>query len=211
MIVENPAVGILYIKNAVENPEKIIEDLEDMEFFLQQNPNIMTQAELWHRWDDSEGKLFCWQKFFPDSDKINKNDFLYEKIFSLSSRMSDPVKKHLETYFNHYPLARNNIKKHEGSISVLKYVDGGFLANHQDHGVSSRTLSSVTYLNDNYEGGEITFETFKLSIKPEAGSIIFFPSNFIYGHQVNSVKGTRYALPNWFHNVDVPYQSDGRE
>jgi predicted 2-oxoglutarate/Fe(II)-dependent dioxygenase YbiX len=60
----------------------------------------------------------------------------------------------------------------------------------------------LLYLNDDYVGGEITFRQSKVTIKPSAGSIVFFPSNFLYVHEVDSVlKGPRYALPTWFHNV----------
>ena len=37
------------------------------------------------------------------------------------------------------------------------------------------------YLNDDYDGGEITFTSVGdggITIKPEAGSAVFFPSNF---------------------------------
>jgi predicted 2-oxoglutarate/Fe(II)-dependent dioxygenase YbiX len=73
-------------------------------------------------------------------------------------------------------------------------------------------LSALLYLNDDYEGGEITFPHIGFSQKPKAGSLIFFPSNFVFVHEVNAVtSGTRYALPNWYHNRSTPYYSDGSE
>jgi predicted 2-oxoglutarate/Fe(II)-dependent dioxygenase YbiX len=52
-------------------------------------------------------------------------------------------------------------------------------------------------LNDDYEGGELVFwesETIKL----KAGSIMIFPSNFMYPHKVMPVtKGTRYSYVSW--------------
>ena len=39
------------------------------------------------------------------------------------------------------------------------------------------------YLNDNYEGGEIEFPNQKVKIKPEAGSILIFPSMNPYIHE----------------------------
>jgi predicted 2-oxoglutarate/Fe(II)-dependent dioxygenase YbiX len=83
---------------------------------------------------------------------------------------------------------------------------------HSDHGISSRVLSALLYLNDDYEGGNIKFEHAGVTLKPEAGSLLFFPSNYIYVHEVSAVtSGIRYALPNWYHNRSKAYYSDGTE
>jgi len=60
--------------------------------------------------------------------------------------------------------------------------------------------SSLFYINDDYEGGEIFFPDYNLEIKPEAGSVVFFPSNSKYIHCVKKViKGDRYAVPSlWY-------------
>jgi predicted 2-oxoglutarate/Fe(II)-dependent dioxygenase YbiX len=64
-----------------------------------------------------------------------------------------------------------------------------------------RALSAICYLNDDYEGGEIEFPEFKVKIKPEAGMLILFPSNFAYKHTAYPVtKGTKYALVTWIHD-----------
>ena len=58
-------------------------------------------------------------------------------------------------------------------------------------------LSIVGALNDNYEGGDfIMWETEK--IKLPQGSIMIFPSNFMYPHKVTPVtSGTRYSYVSW--------------
>jgi predicted 2-oxoglutarate/Fe(II)-dependent dioxygenase YbiX len=66
------------------------------------------------------------------------------------------------------------------------------------------------YLNDNYEGGEIEFVNSGIKIKPEAGSIIFFPSNFLYVHEVHPItSGFRYSMPHWYHNIRDMRNSTG--
>tara|TARA_R110002020_G_scaffold113524_1_gene261299 strand:- start:108 stop:644 length:537 start_codon:yes stop_codon:yes gene_type:complete len=58
--------------------------------------------------------------------------------------------------------------------------------------------SSILYLNDNYEGGEIQF-TGDQPIKMKAGSCIFFLSDATNEHQVLKVKkGNRYSVPSWY-------------
>lgn len=61
------------------------------------------------------------------------------------------------------------------------------------------TLSVLGALNDNYEGGEfIMWED--TEIKIPAGSVLVFPSNFMYPHKVEPVKkGIRYSYVSWVH------------
>lgn len=61
--------------------------------------------------------------------------------------------------------------------------------------------SSVFYINDDYEGGEIFFPDYNLEIKPKPGSVVFFPSNSKYIHCVKKIiKGDRYAVPSLWHS-----------
>jgi len=56
-----------------------------------------------------------------------------------------------------------------------------------------RVISSITYLNDDYEGGETEFDG-KI-IKPETGKTLVFPSSWCFPHRGNPVtKGTKYIL-----------------
>ena len=89
-------------------------------------------------------------------------------------------------------------------IDLLKYEEGGFYIPHIDHyDESSRTLSFILILNNDYEGGELDFhnpttgQPYK-KIKANPGSIVVWPSNFLYTHSVNPVtKGTRYSVVAW--------------
>lgn len=87
---------------------------------------------------------------------------------------------------------------HEG-YSVLKYSSGEEYRAHYDGGTGiGRSISALCYLNDDYEGGELEFPNFRVSIKPQAGMVILFPSNFAYTHIARPiVSGTKYALVTW--------------
>ena len=67
---------------------------------------------------------------------------------------------------------------------------------HADHGPAYvTTVSVVAYINDDYEGGEIYFPRFNLTIKPEAGDVIVFPSTYVYEHaSQDMISGTKYAI-----------------
>jgi len=58
-------------------------------------------------------------------------------------------------------------------------------------------LSVVGALNDDYEGGDFLMWG-DTKIELPAGSIMIFPSNFLYPHQVTPVtKGVRYSYVSW--------------
>lgn len=87
----------------------------------------------------------------------------------------------------------------EGWI-VLKYEGEAQYRTHWDHAPDNgRTLSIVAFPHSTVEiGGELSFPHFKTSIKPQAGSVIIFPSNFPYTHTAHPVeKGTKYSLVTW--------------
>lgn len=57
-------------------------------------------------------------------------------------------------------------------------------------------LSSLFYLNDDYEGGELYFPKQGVEFKPKKGSAYFFPGDMNYIHGVKEVKsGIRYTCP----------------
>ena len=58
--------------------------------------------------------------------------------------------------------------------------------------------SSLIYLNDDYEGGELKFVDGKV-FKFKAGTNIIFRSDAYNSHQVLKVKkGKRYTIPSWY-------------
>jgi predicted 2-oxoglutarate/Fe(II)-dependent dioxygenase YbiX len=88
-------------------------------------------------------------------------------------------------------------------IDLLKYEVGGKYEIHTDaHTNINRFLSVIINLNDEYEGGDLVFTDQKEKeikrLKLEKGSIVFFPSNFMYPHGIQPItKGTRYSIVAW--------------
>ena len=65
-----------------------------------------------------------------------------------------------------------------------------------------RTLSGIFLLNNDYEGGELSFrnldKTGEENIPVEPNRMIVWPSNFLFPHTVKPVKkGTRYSVVAW--------------
>ena len=88
-------------------------------------------------------------------------------------------------------------------IDLLKYNSGGKYNVHTDHYTNSpRHLSIIINLNEEYEGGDLIFTDQKKvevkRIKLGKGSIVFFPSNFMYPHSITPItKGVRYSIVSW--------------
>tara|TARA_R110000803_G_scaffold124375_1_gene192158 strand:+ start:316 stop:861 length:546 start_codon:yes stop_codon:yes gene_type:complete len=88
-------------------------------------------------------------------------------------------------------------------IDLLKYSSGGKYEIHTDNYTTSpRHLSIIINLNDGYEGGDLIFTDQKemevKRLKLGKGSIVFFPSNFMYPHIIEPItKGTRYSVVAW--------------
>ena len=86
--------------------------------------------------------------------------------------------------------------------NMLKYSNGQEFYAHYDGGTDSgRSLSAIVYLNDDYEGGNVEFVNFDITIKPSAGMLLLFPSNYAYRHKAHPVtSGTKYAIVTWLHD-----------
>ncbi len=93
--------------------------------------------------------------------------------------------------------------QHITDFRINKYKEGGFMSSHVDnihhsHGqhYGYPQVSVLLYLNDDYEGGDFYIAGNKF--EPEKGSVIVFPSNFMYPHEAEAViKGQRWSIVAW--------------
>lgn len=99
------------------------------------------------------------------------------------------------------------------SFNFVKYGPGQHFQVHSDHGYSYIcTVSSVGYLNDDYEGGELFFDKLNLKIKPKAGDLYLFPSSYIYSHSAMPVvSGTKYSIVTMLDYLEAPHTPEYRK
>ena len=97
-----------------------------------------------------------------------------------------------------YGVGINNFSK--SALHLVKFVKGFYLWPHVDTlSAEGNHIASIYYINDDYSGGEINFPDHKLKIKPKANSLIIFPGNENYLHEVlEIVDGDRYSSAMWF-------------
>lgn len=124
-----------------------------------------------------------------DVPYVNSDNNSFTDIFR---QTFDPVEKDYMSLFG------ISLKSHN-PYKILKYEVGGKFETHMDDGGGNfRRVSTVYYLNDDYEGGEISFPQFGIELKPKAGDMIVFPSSYVYSHSVKPVKsGNRYSIASW--------------
>lgn len=83
--------------------------------------------------------------------------------------------------------------------TLLRYREDQCITDHMDDTTGlGRVLSCSILLNDDFTGGEFSFWGGEKIISPKKGSVVMFPSNFMYPHKILPVKdGTRYSVITW--------------
>lgn len=104
----------------------------------------------------------------------------------------------LKLYEESVPGSDLEIKEDSG-YELLRYNEGEFYVEHTDSFKEiPRAITCILSLNDDYDGGEISFFSRELSYKLKKGSAIMFPSNFMYPHEIQKIaSGTRYSIITW--------------
>lgn len=128
--------------------------------------------------------------------KIKEYDFLKNAETHLTARLTSCIYEYIHTY---RALEIPNIEL--TGIQIQRYFQNeGFYKPHMDsaawlHNVDTydkaRVLAVILYLNTVEDGGETFFEYQDISIKPEQGKVVIFPTDWTY-----------------IHGGKVPYSSD---
>lgn len=126
-------------------------------------------------------------------------DGITDELKSLQSELQKitwQVNECLWDYRNIY----NIMLKEDTGFQLLKYSSDAEYHLHHDHSPeNSRVVSIVASMSDGYEGGELEFPYFDITLKLEKGSIAIFPSNYPYSHIAHPVtSGTKYSMVAWF-------------
>jgi hypothetical protein len=196
---------VYYYTNVIENPKKLVDAIE--------NDN----KDEWGEWMACSGQHYVYgtDKTIAPSEG---NDYIYKTLekafddvaidYAKAQGITDEPK-----LFPQYP--------------IKKYQPGTFMGAHfdQQEGDERLKVSFVMYLNDDYEGGEISFTiaspggiltgarppsdfdlaekdtNYTFAVKPKAGSIIVFPPSPPYHHTAHLVKsGEKIMVPqHWIH------------
>ena len=135
----------------------------------------------------------CKQLNISMDNIIEKN---YDKRKKLDKMIFNSLSSSVKKYSNIHNDFKINI---DTGYGFLRYDVGNFYVEHTDsYTKEQRSLSCSFQLNDDYEGGEFAFFGRKLKYKCKKGSVIMFPSNFMYPHEIIPVTdGTRFSIISW--------------
>jgi hypothetical protein len=196
---------VYYYTNVIENPAKLVEAIDK------------DNKDPWGEWMACSGQHYVYgtdKTIYTPETNDEKNNYIYNTIkeafdvvakdYAAAQGITDEPK-----LFPMYPIKR--------------YEPGTFMGAHfdQQEGDERLKVSFVMYLNDDYEGGEISFTisspdgilqqagptpdfaeaertgNYTFAVKPKAGSIIVFPPSPPYHHTAHLVKsGLKYMVPN---------------
>ncbi len=128
-------------------------------------------------------------------DIINQNPQIRQMI---DQSLFECVSSCIDRYSEETTTTDLEIQEDSG-YELLRYFEGEFYIQHTDSFKESpRAITFILSINDDYEGGEISFFNRELTYKLKQGSCIMFPSNFMYPHEIRPIiKGTRYSIITW--------------
>ena len=217
--------NVYYYTNAIENPAALVELINSTE----NDDNIVQVVPKWDHWEACSGECYIYG---------DKKNLAIDKMIQISNEDS---KNTAQKIVNTIVDAMTNVckdfakdKKIDDDVNLSEYIGinrykpGTFMGGHYDQQEGDMRLkySLVAYLNDDYEGGEISFtikdgildgedrpredidhemnkDKITFHIKPEAGSILIFPSSPPYSHTAHLVKsGYKYMVPGFWLNKE---------
>ena len=193
---------------------------------LELAPGIVSFENVWTESNDllfrlnvsQENNLWSSAEVFHDNSDSSKSNLKLRDtdIIKLTNFDNDIIDKNssILNYFSHkfYENTSNYVKqycdkfycilgmKENLPAQLLRYNKNQHYDYHvDDHAFQKRTLSLIYFINDDYEGGQVEFKNFNLSVSPQKNMLLLFPSNYMYMHRVVPVKnGTRYTIVQWF-------------
>ena len=138
-----------------------------------------------------------WKDRVASAPSLNQND---PKIVPVIMGLFNRLQPIIEDFFN--------VKVRPTGQTIVKWNPGQFQRPHADkelhygpdaglpNDFPHYDISSLFYINDDYEGGELYFPHQNIQFKPKRGSAYFFPGDMNYVHGVTEVKNSyRYTCP----------------
>ena len=180
---------------------------------------IMKESEA-----DADGRFYIrkWEKWSMfgtyAQEKHNESETRefgkrYDEEKYLSDRVYEAYNKAIYDYINRHKitlpenarLASSSFSKYDEQVNIMK--NDLTMQYHTDYNLAEKDMPGMkffitctTYINDDYDGGDICFYINGESInhKPKAGEILVFPSIEPYYHGVKAItKGNKFFVRNF--------------
>jgi len=192
------APDIWYWENALSFPEYLPALINEID----EHTESYSRISKWENWTASNDSNIVYGK----TKVINRNnlktttgsDIVDKKTLYIANSFLMAFQMCTDRYLDSRKLDKNKYNLNLDRITIKAWNEGQSMGPHFDgqDGNKDLAFSLVAYVNDDYEGGEISFPNHNVTIKPKAGSLIMFPSQEPYIHEVKPiVSGTRYMSP----------------
>ena len=136
----------------------------------------------------------------PKELDLKSHQFLKNYIKKLYECYSD--------YLEQWPFLKEAFPNlNIGAFNIQKYNPGGHFSKvhseRTDMSSLHRIFAFMTYLNDDFKGGNTSFTHQGIDIKPVLGKTLIWPAEWTHAHKGNIVKsGTKYIVTGW---IDLPF------
>jgi hypothetical protein len=189
---------IWYWENTLSFPEHLKTFIDKIDEELESYSRISK----WENWTASNDSNLVYGK----TKVINKSslktttgsDIIDKKTLYIANSFIMAFQMCTDRYLAGRGLDKNDYDLNLDRITIKAWNEGQSMGPHFDgqDGNKDLAFSLVAYINDDYEGGEISFPNHNITIKPKAGSLIMFPSQEPYIHEVKPIaSGIRYMSP----------------
>ncbi len=145
----------------------------------------------------------------PDKIVRKRDDRRITESVEMGERLDDVKQWLRRAVTDHIQPAYGNTIEWFEKPQLLRYTPGGYYAGHADNAhydvdqdvwvkTLDREVSVLIYINDEYQGGALNFQKFNYCYRPQAGDLVFFPSDHRYLHEAEKLtSGLRYAIVSW--------------
>jgi hypothetical protein len=189
---------IWYWENALSFPEELKVFIDKID----EEPQSYSRISKWENWTASDDKELIYGK----TKNINKSklkestgsDMVDKKTLYIANSFLMAFEMCTDRYLEGHKLDKSKYNLNLDNTTIKAWNEGQSMGPHFDgqDGNADLAFSLVAYINDDYEGGEISFPNHNVTVKPKAGSMIMFPSQEPYIHEVKPIiSGTRYMSP----------------
>jgi len=207
LVIERPETNIVYFKGVIKNYQEIIDAIESLS-----NDAVSD----WRPWNGHGSSTRYGDIKDVRKDKIveiNSDKDRAKAAFAincLTNKMSECAIEYADIFNidrDALYYAVSLLTDPRTTMGINKYDEGAFMGSHVDFNEDNYYLAYtiVVYLNDDYEGGELYFNDLDITIKPEAGSIIMYPSSAPYAHQsLKVLKGRKMLITHHWQMILPP-------
>lgn len=183
----------------IEDYVKVYEDFLDKDFCNQTIEKLKDAEWAMHQfYQAGSGDYVSYENELSVSwSNIPERQIIQDKMWNIIDQYIRKDHAHCAEWWNGW--------NGYSSVRFNKYDESTQMKIHCDHIHSMfdgqikgiPTLSVLGILNDDYEGGDFVMWQDTVMRFPQ-GSIVVFPSNFMYPHRVDPVtKGVRYSYVSW--------------